>query len=193
MKEIKIFLVGLVVLSLSACWPLAGKDGLFHDRENNYQQSQATDSLQIPPGLSDHAIQDEYVANPGPAWMPDQIVSILPPGSILNKNSNMAFNLVGNGPWLGLGSDGKPALLIKGDFKIVWKQIGDTLLALHYKVIGNDARIGEYAVVRNNQGYLFTVLQSPQGVVVSVQAYQSALIPITGMKYLLTELAGKLS
>ncbi len=192
MKLIRIFLFGLIVLNLTACWPIAGQHGLIHNRENDYLKSQQQTTLAIPAGLSNSNIQDQAPIPQGPAWSSTTPASILPPGSILAQGKAIAPALQGNGPWLGVGSNGEPALLVNGKIATVWPQVATALQALQYQIAGSDQRVGLYMVSRNKQAFVFNVLQAQQGVVITVESYESIPLQNKDAKKLLQELSKKL-
>ena len=74
-----------IFMALSGCYPIAGKDGLIHNRQNNYLEAQSVPDLKVPPSLSYKEINNEY-AIPGESNTPalTEPVSIDPPGSVLN-------------------------------------------------------------------------------------------------------------
>lgn len=57
-------IVSCLTLNLSACGWLAGDDGFFRDRGNDYRQARVESPLQLPERLSEQAIGDNYAIPP---------------------------------------------------------------------------------------------------------------------------------
>ena len=86
MKKTTLLLTALLtLLSLSGCWPIGGKSGLIHNRENNYLQSKNAPDLKMPANVSKQGMNSDHtiptITDMSPVKEP---VSIDPPGSVLN-------------------------------------------------------------------------------------------------------------
>jgi uncharacterized lipoprotein len=85
MKKITLLLFSLLILlSLAGCWPIAGENGLFHNRENAYLQSKNDPSLKIPADLSNQTNSTYVIPELKNNTTVTQPVSLAPPGSVLN-------------------------------------------------------------------------------------------------------------
>jgi len=57
---IKLILIAMLACVLSACGMMPSVDGVFVDQREDYKNAHELPSLEVPPGLSGGAIQDEY-------------------------------------------------------------------------------------------------------------------------------------
>lgn len=190
MRIVRISLIPLAVLALSAC-STCNKYGFLKDDTKTYRQATPIEgAVVIPQNLSSSGMQDFYEV-PGPA--PDASVaqpSIIPPGANVAPPKSArasqqdrirnaeAAKIQGH-----TSSAANAPAPVGVSYSQAWTKVGSVLKASNYKIVEKDSVLGTYYVIDAGKGkvkkdmpiYQVHLKAAGNGTAISVTPANSAL------------------
>ena len=80
LHKIKILLVSLLVLNITACSHIYGEQGLLKNRQYEYMKARSIPPMRVPPGYSSEQIQANYPISTESYSLEAARIDLSPPG-----------------------------------------------------------------------------------------------------------------
>lgn len=155
MRLVRISIISLAAVALSACSSIGERYGFLKDETQSYQRTSSIERpVVIPQNLSSNQVQDYYevpqVASDANSMQPPITppgANIAPPKQSMEDRIRNAENAKIQGHTSSAASGPAPVAL---NFSQAWTKVGSILKASGYKVMEKDNVLGTYYVIDTN-------------------------------------------